>query len=293
MPSTRSLESASNWHYPQDETSFLRGIRFDKPAKPTLHFLHGNGLCGLTYWPLLQGLTADFALMLHDCVGHGDSDAGRGFVSWEQSAQHVYDVISFQRDKGEIQGPLIGMGHSFGGVLTLKIAAKYPELFRCLVLMDPIIMPEVFIQMQGTMPNPLAEKTRVRRNHWQNQAEAFAYFRSKSAYKDWHDDSLNSFVTHALYQKDEGGLALKCPPDIEADIFNSTPQGLWDDIRALTVPTIILYGDKSYPFMESACKQAHENAFIQIEKRSGTHCFMLEHPDSTCDAIAKYIEKLF
>lgn len=292
MPHLATLNSAIRWAYPLDETNFLRGIRCPNTGKPTIHFLHGNGLCGLTYWPLLTGLSNDYALTLHDCVGHGDSDAGEGFVSWEQSAQLAYEVLSYQQGKGDIQGPLIGLGHSFGGVLTLKMAARYPQLFRCLVLMDPIIMPEAFMQMQGSMPNPLAEKTRSRRNHWSDAAEAFAYFRSKSTYKDWHDDSLNCFVQHALYQKEAGGLALKCPPAIEAAIFSSTPQGLWDDIRALKVPTLILYGDASYPFMESACLQASENPAIKIEKRKGSHCFMLEHPVGTCDVIHHYIREI-
>lgn len=291
MSQIATLGSAIRWKFPQDETSFLRGNRYPNAGKPTIHFLHGNGLCGLTYWPLLQGLSKDYALTLHDCVGHGDSDAGEGFVSWEQSAQQVYEALCYQQDNGDIKGPLIGLGHSFGGVLTIKMAARYPHLFRCLVLMDPIIMPEAFIDMQGTMPNPLAEKTRTRRNHWSDSAEAFAYFRSKSTYKDWHDDSLNCFVEHALYQKEEGGLALKCPPAIEAAIFSSTPQHLWQDIRSLKVPTVILYGDASYPFMESACLQASENPFIKVDKRKGSHCFMLEYPDITCEVIQMYLQK--
>ncbi len=292
MTSFRDLREATAWEFPFEENALLRGIKVDNPEGQTVHFLHGNGLCGKTYWPMLQGLTEKYALMLHDCVGHGDSDPGQGFISWEQSAQHVHDVIQYKMDKGALQGPLLGLGHSFGGVLTLKLAAKYPDMFRCLVLMDPIIMPEAFIDMGAGMPNPLADKTRKRRNHWDNPEQAFSYFRSKSAYKDWSDKSLNSFITHALYGNKEGGLSLKCPPSVEADIFSSTPEGLWEDIRSIKVPTTILYGDSSYPFMESACQQASENPNISIEKLEGSHCFMQENPAVACERTMFHYERL-
>ena len=292
MSSNLILDRAVAWEFPLEDNVFLRGIKIFKPENPTVHFLHGNGLCGKTYWPMLEGLTERYALITHDCVGHGDSDEGQGFVSWEQSAQHAYEVIQHKIEKGDIQGPLLGLGHSFGGVLTLKLAAKHPELFESVVLMDPIIMPEAFIKMGADMPNPLAVKTRKRRNHWDTAEEAFAYFRSKSAYKDWSNESLNSFISYALYAKEEGGLSLKCPPSVEADIFSSTPQGLWDDIRSIDTPVTILYGDSSYPFMESACLQAAENPKITIEKLVGSHCFMQENPITAQERVIFHLDRM-
>ena len=124
MGSNLILDDAVAWEYPFEQDAYLRGIKIVKPENPTIHFLHGNGLCGKTYWPMLEGLTEKYSLITHDCVGHGDSDPGQGFVSWEQSAEHVYAVIQHKIKKGDIQGSLLGLGHSFGGVLTLKLAAR-------------------------------------------------------------------------------------------------------------------------------------------------------------------------
>ena len=292
MKNYPDLSALMDWHYAVDKNELLRGGHLLDEQKPTINFLHGNGLCGKTYWSLLQRLSSDYGLFLQDCVGHGDSDEGAGFVSWEKSADDAYQIILEQLGSGKGKHPLVGMGHSFGGILTLKIAAKHPDLFDCLVLLDPIMMPEEFMKMSQDMPNPLAAKTRVRRNNWANEEEAVAYFRSKSAYKDWSEESLDNFVKQGLAVNEEGGLNLKCPPAVEADIFSSTPAGLWDDIRGLSVPTVILYGDSSYPFMESACQQASQNPNINIEKLSGSHCFMLEHPDASNERIQFHLNKL-
>ena len=292
MKSYPDLSALKDWHYAVDENESLRGGHLLDEQKPTINFLHGNGLCGKTYWSMLKGLSDDYSLFLQDCVGHGDSDEGAGFVSWEKSAEDAYQIILAESGAAKGKRALVGMGHSFGGILTLKIAAKYPELFDALVLLDPIMMPEEFMAMSKDMPNPLAAKTRVRRNNWTSKQEAMDYFRSKSAYKNWSDESLRNFVNEGLLESSEGGLSLKCPPAVEADIFSSTPDGLWDDVRGLTVPTIIMFGDSSYPFMESACQQASKNKNISIEKVSGSHCFMLEHEEMAQDKIKAHLKKM-
>ena len=38
-------------------------------------------------------------------------------------------------------GPIIALGHSRGGTASLLLAAKYPDLVRALILIDPTILP--------------------------------------------------------------------------------------------------------------------------------------------------------
>ncbi len=285
------IPSVSPWEYPFEDNAFLRGVIHSNPNKPFINFLHGNGFCGQTYWPFLKGLTTDYSVLIQDCVGHGDSDVGSGFQSWQQSAQHAFEILQYKLKRGIIQQPLLGMGHSFGGVLTIKLAAQYPELFERLVLLDPILMPEVMFQMKEntTIRNPLAEKTRTRQSVWDNRTQALAYLKTKSAYKTWCEGSLNAFLDFGMTHHGDGRVSLKCPPDVEADIYSSAPDGLWDDIRKLKVPTVILYGDQSYPFIEGSCQTAGENPVITIAKRAGGHCFMLEHPEETAKITKQYL----
>ena len=295
MNNSHSIPPLKKWAFPFEEDAYIRGVIHSNSDKPFINFIHGNGFCGQAYWSFLKELTGDYSLLIQDCVGHGDSDEGSGFQSWEQSAEHAYEVLKNKLDRGIIQQPLIGMGHSFGGVLTIKMAVKYPELFKGLVLLDPILMPEVFLKMKGDLdiPNPLAAKTRLRKKLWSDREEALAYFKTKSAYNTWSDCSLENFVEHALDHQSVHGVSLKCPPAVEAAIFSSSPDGLWDDIEKLQVPTTILYGKQSYPFIEGSCQKASENPNINIVEEEGGHCFLLEHPQRVASITKKYLREIF
>ena len=52
-----------------------------------IHFMHGNGYCGLAYAPLLRRLAADFDLFIPEAEGHGDSDHGGRFHGWSRTAE--------------------------------------------------------------------------------------------------------------------------------------------------------------------------------------------------------------
>jgi len=287
MMSGNTLESASGWAYEFQAGSFLRGSQVDSGAKQSINFLHGNGFCSKAYWPLLKAFLPKYNLLLQDAVGHGDSDAGDGFVSWQQSADDAIKVL--QKECADT-ADLVGMGHSFGGILTLLMEAKNPGLFSKIVLLDPILIPQQIMEMSASMPNPMAAKTRTRLNGWESRMQALEYFRSKTAYKNWTDESLEGFVDHALKKADCGQLSLKCPPGIEAEIYESGPDGLWSAIEKVDVDVHIIYGAESYPFIESSCEKAKSlNKRISIEKMSGSHCFMMENPQQASVRVLEWL----
>lgn len=289
MLSCSILSGARRWTYEFEKDSHLVGCYVDGGHKAAINFLHGNGFCSKAYWPMLKNFSDNFNLLLQDAVGHGQSDVGSGFESWKASADHGHDVIL--REIGENKNT-IGMGHSFGGILTMLMAAENPNLFSQLILLDPILIPEQILAMKTSMPNPMAEKTRQRQNYWPSQQAALEYFRSKSVYKNWTQDSLHSFIDHALKQTEDGGYCLQCPPDVEADIYQSNPQALWQIIGQIDVDVHIIYGEQSYPFMEQSCKKAQQlNKNISLETIPGSHCFMMEHPVESAQRVKDYIAR--
>ena len=281
------LEDSDVWTYEFQSGSYLRGCQIDSGAKQTINFLHGNGFCSKAYWPLLKQLSPDYNLLLQDAVGHGDSDTGNGFQSWQDSADRAVEVLLKESpDKNNV----IGMGHSFGGILTLLMEMKYPGLFKKIVLLDPILIPQQIMEMSSSMPNPMAAKTRGRQNSWQSREEAKQYFLSKTVYKKWTDESVDGFIDHALHSAGGGELTLKCPPDVEADIYQSSPEGLWAAIEKVDVDVHIIYGANSYSFIEGSCEQAKGlNQRISIEKIEGSHCFMMEVPDEAADKVLSWL----
>ncbi len=77
------------------------------------------------------GLSPRFRALTIDLRGRGESDKPEeGY----RMADHAADVIGLMDELG-IENAILG-GHSFGGLLTMYMAAHYPDRFTCLVIID-------------------------------------------------------------------------------------------------------------------------------------------------------------
>ncbi|WP_020408122.1 alpha/beta fold hydrolase [Hahella ganghwensis] len=293
-------ECLTPWEYAVNPEVTLRGWRSKPTGKPVIHFMHGNGYSGLTYWPLLSRLATHFDLFLHDVLGHGDSDPGSMNWGWNKNADLAHQVwnqfLPEYRALG--QEKLIGAGHSMGGVNTILWAGRHPEVFSRLILLDPIIFTSKILLsvrlsevLRIRRSNPLAEKTFRRRNEWADEQEAIAYFTGRGMFKGWQPEAIQAYVQYALAEDQLGSLRLKCPPQREAENFNLLPKKIWAAIRRILVPTRILYGKNTYPFVvDSLNKAARLNAHFSVTSHPGGHCFMQEYPDSTYDWILQAVQ---
>lgn len=284
------------WSYPMSAQLYLRGREFLRGRPDLIHFVHGNGLCGLSYWPLLQPLLERHDLCLHDTQGHGDSDDGYRFPGWNLSAERMAQVVHHRR---RIWGnrAVIGCGHSFGAVLTLLAAAHYPSLFDAVVLLDPILYPRGLAGLVAmsyytglSAFNPMAIQARRRTREWPDRETALNHFRDRGMFAGWREDALQSHVDHALARLSDGRLVLKCPPWMEAQIFAGFPRGAWMALKNLSCPTLILYGQHTYRFIPPAVRHAQAvNSRIQAQMLPGNHFFMQQTPDRAVAAIDEWL----
>src|SRR5690606_33260924 len=290
------IEHMCRWEYPAEPGLVLRGLHTPPQKRPLVHFLHGNGFCGLVYEPWLRQLTADYDLFLSDAQGHGLSDVGERFVGWNRSAELAIKALEAHRDRWPAQ-PVYGLGHSFGGVLTLLMAAQRPDLFDRVVLLDPVIFTRRMIGVMALSDvvglwqrNSMATRARKRQRVWPSRQAAWEYFHGRGMFKGWHEDCLAAYIDHALKPEGDGSLSLRCPPSREADIFSSFPRGLWRAIDRVKVPVTIIYGEQSYPFVPVSAEQARSrNPRIHTRSVPGGHCFMQEHPQETATLLAELL----
>lgn len=269
----RSLPS---WESAAVQGAVMRG-RF-RDGSPLLHFLHGNGLCAGVYWPLLRPLSQGCGLLTQDFEGHGESDAVPRFRGAGHLARRMLDNLD-----GLLGGrALIGIGHSYGAALSLKMALAAPQRFRALVLLDPILPPPAMWMLMRLVAlsgrHPLSAPTRRRRHRWPDREAAMNHLRGRGVYAGWHESALRAFAEEALRDTAEG-VELVCDREIEASIFEH-PIGSGWRIRALKLPVLAISGRRSYPFMPAviaglsrACPQ------LAAEQVDGGHCFMLERPE--------------
>ncbi len=267
----------------------LRGRRAEPaPGRATLHFLPGNGFCGGVYWPFLKRFRPGYGLFVHDIEGHGDSDAPEHFSGIGAVARRVPLVARELR----LSGPLIGMGHSFGAALTLKVAADNPGLFRAIVLLDPIVFPgPVWLGarlLSALGLHPMTRGALRRRREWASRQDALDRLRGRGVYEGWIEEALECFVDYAT--RDAGGKrVLSCPPEIEAEIYGR-PVYPWPSFSKVQVPILFLYGASSFPFFPAAGRLARRrNPGVRGATSPGRHCFMLEDPAAAHDAVTGFL----
>lgn len=282
-------ELTSGWESQAGGGPVLRG-RKAAGADATIHFLPGNGFCGGVYWPFLKRFLPEQGLFLHDIEGHGASDAPAHFSGIGAIARRIPLVL---QEQGLRDGrALIGMGHSFGAALTLKVAADNPGLFKALVLLDPIVFPTpVWLSvrlMSFFGVHPMVKAAQRRRREWPSRQEALDRLRDRGIYKGWTEEALACFVDYATADVD-GKRVLRCPPELEAEIYER-PVYPWPSFRNVELPILFLYGAGSYPFFPPAARLARRaNAGVQVGTVPGHHCFMLEDPAPAHDAVAQFL----
>lgn len=284
------------WAYSTSAGITLRGWHTTPSGKPVLHFLHGNGLNTRVYTPVLELLSADFDVWLCDIQGHGESDTGTHFLGWNRNAELAVEAFQAQRSIfGDV--PVYASAHSFGGVLTSLIMAQHPQLFRAVVLLDPIVftpLAQVYVKTKERLRlgafNTLAKRTLARRSHWPDRQAAYASLTGRGTFKGWTKDALRAYVDHGLRAADEDGVQLKCPAWLEAAIFSSAPNNLWKLLGQVQTPVLFLYGRTTYSVvLKSAAIWPKRNPHIVAEQVEGGHCFMQEYPEATAQRTRDFL----
>lgn len=109
---------------------------------PEILAVHGMTGHGARWADLADNHLPEARIYAPDLIGHGHSP---WTPPWDIDAQ--VDGLAALLD-AHARGPVIVIGHSYGGAIAVHLARRRPELVRALVLLDPAI---------GLDPNDLLE----------------------------------------------------------------------------------------------------------------------------------------
>ena len=85
-------------------------------------------------------------------------------------------------------------------------------------------------------------------------------------------------------------LFRSCRPSREVEIFSSFPKRLWASLARIDTPTLVLYGEQTFPFVpQSLTRWARLNPHVEPRQVAGGHCFMQEHPQATVTQIEQWV----
>ncbi|MGD8623275.1 MAG: alpha/beta hydrolase, partial [Anaerolineae bacterium] len=193
---------------------------------------------------------------------------------------------------------LVGVGHSLGGVLTLWAAIARPDLFRAVVLVDPVILPARWLWMLRLLRllglgrhQPLVQGALRRRHTWPDRQACFHHLRGKALFARWSDDALWDYVEAGTQARPGGGIALRYPPEWEARIFATPPTRIWRDVPHLDRPALILRGERSQTFRpEAQARLGHLLPGARLGTIAGAgHLLPMEQPAATAAAIRDFL----
>jgi pimeloyl-ACP methyl ester carboxylesterase len=261
-----------------------------------LHFLHANGYPPECYQPLFAHLQNQYHVFGMKLRPLWDGQNKDDFQDW-----HPYsdDLLRFLSD--HTVDPVIGVGHSIGGIVTLRAALRNPQKFRALILIDPVLfVPSFLVGWNfiraiglGEKTHPLIPAARRRRREFSDLDILFRSYRSKSVFRYMSDESLKAYITGITKPKADGGYELAYTPEWETHIYltGMRDHDLWRGLQKLEIPTLIIRGNETDTFLPNAERLVKKkNPKIQIHTmKNATHILPLEHPREVAEIITNFL----
>lgn len=294
------LDNIQQWQQKSNSQMTVNGYyRAGAKNAKRIHLLHGTGFSAMTLAAMASQLPQDWSIWLTDVPGHGGSTQPTSKMpDWQKMANTVADALYLQANVKE-NGPLIGVGHSMGGVLTLLAAVKYPDLFSEIILLDPVLFKTEMIIAQQLMratgtwrQRALVKAVTNRTATWPNLTAMKESIAGKPFYKAWHPQVIHDYCQYSTNVNHNNAVQLSCHPSWEASIFGSYPKGLWRAIYDIEIQVEILIANKSYFFIPKAVKRAAKiNKAIQWRRFGNYHCFPMEQPLESAKIITDFINR--
>lgn len=256
-----------------------------------IHFAHGNGFPSPTYQQLIEGLRVNYEVNYIDRIGHHSDYPVTD--NWYHLVDELIHSIETQADV-----PVIAVGHSLGGVLSFRAAAKRPELFKAVVLLDSPILGRFkskLLKLSKTIGmidkiTP-ASQSKLRRTHWDTKEEALAYLKSKPLFKSFKEDCLKDYIKFGM-RVESDGYHLRFDRQIEYQIYRTIPHMLYQSEDKHVIPCGLIYGRYSNIIDKHDIRNMKKNYNINHQIIDGTHMFPMEKPKTATKMINKMIKKL-
>jgi pimeloyl-ACP methyl ester carboxylesterase len=221
---------------------------------PTAHLSPANGIPAASYQSFINQFSGVSHFTAMNCRGAWPNQAPPpAAFKWDNHADDLIAAIESQH-----QSPVIGMGHSLGGTVTLLAAIKRPELFSKLVIIEPASLPFKFIsRVYHLIPQWISfklfefiERTHQRQRIWSTRDAFIEKYQNHPTYRLFTETAMRDYAESGLIQRDDGQYELLFKPEWESFNFRRVHY-LWDALEKTTHPTLLLRAEHSSLYSQS------------------------------------------
>lgn len=272
---------------PEDRYVRLNGLTFHyldwgNPDRPPVVLLHGGGLTAHT-WDLASLLLRDrYHLVALDLRGHGDSE-GTLVEAGDPAALLVEDTRAFLEHLGYGRLALVGM--SLGGITAIRYAARHPSRLAGLVIVD--VGPEV--AQAGAAELERFHRDTAQAGRFEDFLERAVQFNPQRP-----PEHLRYSLFHSLRRLPDGRWTWKHnrgPRPDRTQLAARLTEGLWDDVRSIKTPALLLWGERSHVLTREVAERtvaAMPDARLVPIPRAG-HTVQGDNPKAFAAALASFL----
>lgn len=248
---------------------------YEGPGQGTLPatvVLHGIGSAATQFGRVLLNLRPHVRrLLAPDLPGHGFSPPPEQPLTPERLFAALCELLDTWREM-----PLVLVGNSLGGALSLRYALAYPERVRALVLISP-----AGAQMSEDEWQALRDSFQLRSHRDARRFLRRLYHRVPLYMPAFASAVRSSFQSKAVMEM----LASASAADLPAP----------EQLRALNVPTLLVWGrsERLLPPSSLAYFRRHLPAHTLIEEPEGFgHCPHIDDPGRLAQRVVEFVGKL-
>ena len=254
-------------------------------ASQTAHFYGGNGFALGVYEPLLSDLAQHLNITALTMRGEWYDKPTADKMTREEDADVLIEFLQKTQDK-----PIIGIGHSQGATATTIAAAKRPDLFSALYLLEPVTFTNQQGKLYSLVPRMVKmtrepfKSTQVKQADWPSVDAYYQFLRRHKAYKRITDEHLLTYATNSLEAGEQAELTLRFSPKQELANYFGTPlimKPLQQLIADNKVPVQLIIGKPSM-FISQQVRQMWDK-FVPKEQMTVLndygHLLPLEAPE--------------